>query len=91
MQHPKWTESVSSETICTYYYVMFILACVVVGIAVLGLVGILFSKMPYMLKLSSSINVLVSGGIAVLGAMFLYIMCDRALLSGKKEGFLAKH
>lgn len=85
MNAPKWTESISSETICGYYYVMFIVACIIVGIAFIGLFGILFSKMPMMMKMTSSMNILVSGGLAVLGAMFLYIMCDRALLPQKKN------
>ncbi len=89
MQHPEWTESVSSETICGYYYIMFIITCVVVAIAVFGVFGILMSKMPMMFKISSVFQLLVSGGIAVVGAMFLYIMCDRALLGKKKEGFTA--
>jgi hypothetical protein len=89
MQAPQWTESISSETICGYYYIMFILTCVIVAIAVFGMIGILMSKMPLMFKVSSSVQLLVSGGIAVVGAMFLYIMCDRALLGKKKEGFTA--
>jgi F0F1-type ATP synthase epsilon subunit len=68
---------------------MFIVTCVVVAIAVFGMIGILMSKMPLMFKVSSSVQLLVSGGIAVVGAMFLYIMCDRALLGKKKEGFTA--
>ena len=86
METPAWTKSISSETICTYYYVMFIIACVVVGIAVFGLVGIFMSKMPLMFKVGAATNVLVSGGLAVLGAMFLYVMCTRSLLE-KKEKF----
>jgi hypothetical protein len=42
--------------------------------------------MPLMFKVGAATNVLVSGGLAVLGAMFLYVMCTRALLE-KKEKF----
>lgn len=86
METPAWTKSISSETVCTYYYVMFIIACIVVGIALFGLVGILMSKMPLMFKVGAVSNILVSGGLALVGAMFLYIMCTRALLE-KKEKF----
>jgi hypothetical protein len=84
MNAPEWTKTITSEVVCGYYYIMFIVACVFAAIAVLGLVGILLSKLPMSMKLASSVNVVLSGGLAVLSAMFLYIMCTRSLLEKKQ-------
>ena len=77
-QEPEWTKSISSETICTYFYVMFILIAVVAGIGVLVdlLVLVQKPKIGGMMLLRS----LPGFAVAVLQALFLYVICARSLL-----------
>lgn len=72
------TKGISNETVCTYFYVMFFIAAVVAGISVLLDVVVMTKKPAVGLQLLlRSAPMLV---IAVLNALFLYIICARSLL-----------
>lgn len=75
---PEWTKSISNQTICTYFYVMFILIAAVAGIGVLVDLMVLVQKPKIggMMLLRS----LPGFAVAVLQALFLYIICARSLL-----------
>ena len=78
---PTWTKSIDKRTICTFYYALFILNLVIAAFGAAGLVGTIFVSK----KLTSPIFwlfILVQLGllgIAVLNALFLYVICERAL------------
>ena len=82
---PEWTKQISSETICTFFYVFFLVYAVLAGLAVVGFLGSLF-----MIKKLGSAGPMMSGGylimslIAATMALFYYLICDRGLLQGKK-------
>jgi protein-S-isoprenylcysteine O-methyltransferase Ste14 len=82
MEPPQWTDKISSETICKFYYIMLILVCVFVT---LGIVGIFMSDMTLRFKLIGSLPLLLNGGLLVLSILFMYLMCSRALLKKKEE------
>lgn len=83
---PEWTKQISSETICTFFYVFFVFYAVLAGLSVLGLFGSLFS-----LKKIGAAGPLLAGGytlmtlLAATMALFYYLICDRGLLQGKKQ------
>jgi hypothetical protein len=84
---PAWTKGIEKRTICTFYYALFILNCVIAALMVAGLVGTIAASK----KLSSPVFwlfILVQIGllsIGVLNALFLYVICERALVDEKKN------
>jgi hypothetical protein len=72
------TKGISNETVCRYFYWMFILVAVVATIAVLlDLVVVAKSPKTGLLLLLRSAPVLI---LSVVNAMFMYILCARTLL-----------
>lgn len=72
------TKGISNETVCTYFYVMFFIVAVFAGIAVLLDVAVMVKRPAAGVQLLlRSAPALV---IAVLNALFLYVVCARALL-----------
>jgi hypothetical protein len=84
---PQWTKGIEKKTICTFYYALFILNSVIAIVMVGGLVGTIAASK----KLSSPVFwlfILVEVGllaIGVLNALFLYVICERALVDEKKR------
>lgn len=76
---PEWTKSISSNTVCSYFYILFFLVAVGAGLVVVAdlayIVGSGFRR-GYMLLLRS----LLMLAIPVLNALFLYVLCARSLL-----------
>jgi hypothetical protein len=73
-----WTKSIDNATICRYYYVFFFL---VLGLAAVVLVMDVRASMLYPPKLKwvpfANIPALA---LAIVNALFLYILCSRSLL-----------
>lgn len=84
---PQWTQGIEKRTICTFYYALFILNSVIALLMLGGLVGTIASSK----KMSNPIFwlfILVEVGlisIGVLNALFLYVICERALVEEKKR------
>lgn len=76
---PEWTKSIPSNTVCSYFYVLFFIVAVGAGLVVVAdlayIVGSGFRR-GYMLLLRS----LLMLAIPVLNALFLYVLCARSLL-----------
>ena len=75
--------SVSNTSLCTWFYVMFILNCVVAVIMLIRVVHML-SVVKAGLGLGSItfILALVSITIPLVNGAFFYALCDRSLLTG---------
>jgi hypothetical protein len=69
---------ISNETLCQYFFVVFIIIAAFSGIAVLSTVY-MFWKRPTFL-LSSLLQLTPSIAIAITNSLFLYILCSRSLL-----------
>ena len=81
MTAPEWTKKISNSAVCTWYYILFIANCVIAGIALLYVVGIMpFLRLPKGLMISQGFTTLISIAIVVVNALFLYLLCDRSLL-----------
>jgi hypothetical protein len=77
---PKWTEKIASSTICNYFYVFFVIFAVWAAISVLGGVWVFATtKMGFGMLLAVLFNTLLSFGISATSALFLYLICERAL------------
>ena len=91
---PEWVKSIPSEIVCNWFYVFFWIYASLAVVTLVGSVGIFGAyKIPLGLKLGLGLGYFITLSIAALNLLFMYIICDRALLanSSKKEGFFAKH
>ena len=79
MEH-QWMKSISSETICNFFYFFFVFYAAIAVVALFG--GIMtISSMPKSLMLVSGFQNLVVFALAATAALFHYLICDRALLA----------
>jgi|UniRef100_A0A6C0IHR1 hypothetical protein len=75
-----WTDMIPDNVLCGYFYIFFIIFCVFAAISFIGGVWIFStSKMPFSMLISMMFNILLSFGISATSALFLYLICDRAL------------
>jgi len=81
MAAPEWTKKISSNAVCNWYYILFIANCVIAGFALLYVVGVMpFLRLPKGMMIGQGITTVISLAIVLVNALFLYLMCDRALL-----------
>jgi len=75
-------KSITSNTVCTYFYVMFLLVAVAAGVVVLVDLFVVF-KSGGRKGLGLLVRSLVALALPLLNALFLYILCARSLLEKK--------
>jgi len=84
---PEWMKSVPSSTICNTYYFLFVGYAVVSAVMlfqfIFGVIGV--KGMGAGVKFALSILYVFALLVGVTLAMFLYLMCDRALLADNKK------
>jgi hypothetical protein len=81
---PGWTKSISSETVCNFFYSFFIAYAIIFVLSILSLIGILsVFKLKTPTGMGMSLQMLLTGLLAAVNMLFNYLICDRALLSGK--------
>jgi uncharacterized membrane protein YedE/YeeE len=80
MNAPQWTDKISNTVVCNYFYVFFIIFAVWAAISLLGGVWIFATtKMSFAMLFGVTFNILLSFGISATSALFLYLICERAL------------
>lgn len=80
MSNYSWMDKISNEVVCGYFYVFFLVFSVWAGLSLLGGIWIFASsKMNVGQLVSIMFNVILSFGISATSALFLYLICDRAL------------
>lgn len=78
-EEPKdFAKSISNETLCEYFFIVFVLISVFAGIAVLTTVVLLW-KRPAQLGMAL-LQMAPSVAIAIVNSLFLYLLCSRSLL-----------
>jgi hypothetical protein len=77
---PKWTEKIASSTLCNYFYVFFVIFALWAALSVLGGVWVFATtKLAFGTLMAIIFNILLSFGISATTALFLYLICERAL------------
>ncbi len=77
---PKWTDKISSTVVCNYFYAFFLVFAVWAALSLLGGVWVFATtKMSFGMLIGVLFNILLSFGISATSALFLYLICDRAL------------
>ena len=86
---PSWTNKISNSMICNYFYVFFVIFAVWAGLSLLAGVWIFASRrsMSFGMLMALIINIILSFGISATTALFLYLICDRALKPAMVAGF----
>lgn len=83
MNAPQWTDKIPSSVICNYFYIFFVIFAVWAALSLLGGVWIFAtSKMSIGMLIAVIFNILLSFGISATSALFLYLICERALKPG---------
>ncbi len=76
-------KSISNSTVCGWFYFLFVWQSIMAALAILGVFGLAFMGgklgLSKGMRLSQTVVMLVSAGIALASALFLYILCDRSL------------
>ena len=79
-------KEISSETVCNFFYVFFIVYAVLFALSFVALIGTLFSlKKLGGAGLFMAIQGMIITAIPGVMMMFYYIICDRALLGKQSE------
>ncbi len=76
---PEWMKSISNNSICTYFYILFLIVAVAAGVVVLSDLAYVVGtggRRGWMLLIRS----LVALALPLINALFLYILCARSLL-----------
>lgn len=80
MAASKWTDKISDNVLCNYFYIFFIIFATWAAISLLGGVWIFATtKMSFGMLIGVIFNILLSFGISATSALFLYLICERAL------------
>jgi uncharacterized membrane protein len=89
---PEFTKQIPSSTVCNFFYIFFVVYAVIAVLALLTTVG-LFSMTKKMggAGIAGGIGYLLMMALAATQALFFYLICDRSLLKGAVEAFVAKH
>lgn len=82
MEEPNWTKQISSEQVCSFFYAFAIIYVVIAVLSFIIAIFLLFrSKSPFHVFLPALINLVITGSIAFITALFHYLICQRALLT----------
>jgi hypothetical protein len=76
-----WTDKISNSMLCNYFYIFFMIFAVWAGLSFLGGIWVFASRksMTFGMLIALIINIVLSFGISATTALFLYLICDRAL------------
>lgn len=77
----QWSDAISDVVLCDYFYIFFVIFSVFAALSLLG--GIYMFTMTNKMSLPTLIavifNTIMTFGISCTSALFLYLICDRAL------------
>lgn len=79
---PTWTKNISDATLCNFFYAFFIVYAVLAAISLFGFISLFFMKLPKNMLVSQGFPMLLTLALGTTGALFHYLICDRALKPG---------
>lgn len=92
MPAPEWTDPISNSVLCGYFYVFFVIYAVIAAISLIsGVLVFATSKMPVGQLVAVILNIVLSLGISGTAALFLYLICDRALPQSSANEQVARY
>lgn len=86
MSEPDWIKKISSDTVCNFFYFFFVLYAVLAILAFITAIGgFVYGKKLGPAGMLLGFQGLLMTLIPAVFALFYYIICDRALLSGRMQ------
>ena len=84
----QWSDAISDVVICDYFYIFFVIFSVFAALSLLGGIYMftMSNKMSLQMLIAVVFNTVMTFGISCATALFLYLICDRAL-KPKYEGY----
>ena len=77
-------KNIPSESVCTFFYAFFIIYAILFALSILVFFGIVgYAKKLGAAGIGMGIQALIATGITGTSALFVYLICDRALLANK--------
>lgn len=78
---PAWTNKISNAMMCNYFYIFFLIFAIWAGLSLMAGIWVFASRktMTFGMLIALIINIILSFGISATTALFLYLICDRAL------------
>ena len=80
-----WMQGIASTTVCGWFYFLFVWQSIMAAFAILGVFGVAFMGgklgLSKGMRLSQMAVLVVSAGIAVASALFMYILCERSIIN----------
>jgi hypothetical protein len=73
------TKGISNETVCNYFYALFIILSILAGLALVNDVFVV-SRVKASIGVPILVRSVIVLTLAVANSLFLYIMCARSLL-----------
>ena len=81
-----WTDSIADSTLCGYFYVFFVIFSVFAALSVIGAIYMLATtKITGGFVFALLFAKLISFGISGTAALFLYLICERALKPAQEK------
>lgn len=82
-----WTDAIADSTLCGYFYVFFVIFSVLAGLSVISAIYMFATtKITGGLVLAVLFAKLINFGISATAALFLYLICERALKPSASKG-----
>ena len=80
MKEHLWTDKIANSVLCGYFYVFFVIFSFISAMSLIGGIWIFISsKMTLPMLISSIFNIVLTFGVSTTSALFLYLICERAL------------
>ena len=75
-----WTDKIADNVLCGYFYVFFVIFSFIAAMSLIGGIWIFVSsKMSLPMMISIIFNIILTFGVSATSALFLYLICERAL------------
>lgn len=83
-----WTDNIPNGTLCGYFYIFFVIFSIIAALSVIsGIWAIMSSKLPAAILSVVLFTKFLSFGISATSALFLYLICERALKPAMKAQY----
>ena len=80
-QKKQWSDGISNAVLCNFFYIFFVIISIFAALSLLGGIYMfpMSNKMTFPMLFMGIFNIIMTFGISGTSALFLYLICDRAL------------
>ena len=79
---PTWTKSISSATVCNFFYAFYVVYMIIFVISMITTISIfIYGKKLGLAGIIMGVQGIIVTGVGATMMLFYYLLCDRALLA----------